>query len=125
MRRLAESANGCLKSNVVPAVLVILHNVVIQAAEWLENAKPKDLRGQDVLKIIGLHLDAAKAFEVDRASKDEADWSEEDEARMDEIIKEIEARPYLEHPDLGLEDWEGSEEGSAEDRSEESEDEQD
>jgi hypothetical protein len=100
MRRLAESANGCLKSNVVPAVLVVLHNVVIQAAEWLENAKPKDLRGQDVLKIIGLHLDAAKAFEVDRASKDEADWIEEDEAAGEQIIKEIEEREYPEEEDM-------------------------
>ena len=91
----------------------------VQAAEWLENAQPSDLRAQDVLSIIRLHMDAVKAFEVDRESKDEDDWTEEDEARMDEIVKEIDARPYLEHPDLGLEDWEGSEEGSGEDRSEE------
>lgn len=58
---------------------------------------------------------------MDREPKIEDDWTEEDEARMDEIVKEIEARPYLEHPDLGLEDREGSEEGSGADRSEESE----
>jgi hypothetical protein len=44
--------------------------------------------------------------------------------RMDEIVKEIEARPYVEHPDLGLEDWEGSEEGSGENHLEQSEDEE-
>src|SRR5215213_11492006 len=43
----------------------------VQAAEWLENAQPSDLRGQDVLRIIGLHLDALKVLEVDRESKDE------------------------------------------------------
>ena len=95
-----------------------------RAMEWLENAQPSDFRAQVVMKIIGLHLDYLKAIEVDRASTDEDDWTEEDEARMDEIIKEIEARPYLEHPDLGLEDWEGSEEGSGDDCSEESEDEE-
>jgi len=83
-----------------------------------------NLRSSDVLNIARLHLDAVKALEVDRESKVEADWSEEDEARMDEIVKEIDALPYLEHPDLGVEDKEGSEEGSGEDRSEESEDEE-
>jgi len=93
----------------------------MQAMEWLENAQPSDLRGQDVLKIIGLHLDYVKSFHVDRESTGEDDWTEEDEAAGEQIIKEIDALPYVEHPDLGLEDWEGSEEGSGEDRSEESE----
>src|SRR5215208_5070556 len=84
----------------------------VQAMEWLENAQRSDLRGQDVLKIIGLHMDAVKAFEVDRASTDEDDWSEEDLAAGEQIIKEIEDQPYLEHPDLGEEDKEDSEEGS-------------
>jgi hypothetical protein len=62
-----------------------------------------------------------KAFEVDRESTDEDDWTEEDLAAGERIVKEIDARPYPEHPDLGLEDWEGSEEGSGEECSEESE----
>ena len=93
----------------------------VQAAEWLENVQPSDLRMQDVLKIIGLHLDAVKAFEVDRESKNEDDWSEEDLAAGEQIVKEIEAQPYLEHPELGEEDKEGSEEGSGEDHAEEGE----
>jgi hypothetical protein len=80
----------------------------MQAMEWLENAQRTDLRGQDVLKIIGLHLDAVKAFEVDREPKVEADWSEEDEARMDEILRDIEARRSLERPDGKEEDGEDS-----------------
>jgi hypothetical protein len=35
-------------------------------------------------------------------------------AAGEQIIKEIEARRYLEHPDLGLEDWEDSEENEDE-----------
>jgi hypothetical protein len=93
----------------------------VQAAEWLENAQASDLSAQDVLKIIGLHMDYVKAFDVDRESTGEDDWTEEDEAAAEQIVKEIDALPYLEHPDLGLEDKEGSEEGSGEDRSEESE----
>src|SRR5215208_3960186 len=59
----------------------------VQAAEWLENAQPSDLRAQDVLKIIGLHLDYVKAFHVDRESKDEDDWTEEDEAAAEQITR--------------------------------------
>jgi hypothetical protein len=96
----------------------------VQAAEWLENAQSSDFRAQDVMRIIGLHLDYLKAFEVDRESTDDDDWTEEDEARMDEIVKEVDALPYLEHPDLGLEDKEGSEEDSGEDHAEDSESEE-
>src|SRR5215208_6999624 len=71
----------------------------MQAAEWLENVQPSDLRGQDVLKIIGLHLDAVKAFEAVREPTSEDDWTEEYEARMDEIVKEIDAQTDLERPD--------------------------
>jgi hypothetical protein len=93
----------------------------VQAAEWLENAQPSDLRAQDVMRIIGLHLDYVKAFHVDRESTGEDDWTEEDEAAAEQIVKEVDALPYLEHPDLGEEDWEGSEEGSGEDHAEEGE----
>src|SRR5687767_8317184 len=94
----------------------------MQAMEALEDEYwvRDNLRSSDVMRIIGLHMDYVKAFEVDQESKDEADWSEEDLAAGEQIIREIEARRDLEHPDLGLEDWEGSEEGFGEDRSEES-----
>jgi hypothetical protein len=92
-----------------------------RAMEWLENAQPSDFRAQDVRRIIGLHLDYVKTFKVDREFTDEDDWTEEDDAAGERIVKDIEARRYLEHPDLGLEDWEGSEEGFGEDSSKESE----
>ena len=72
----------------------------MQAAEWLENAQPSDLRAQDVLKIIGLYMDAVKAFEVDRGSTCEADWSEEDLAAGEQIVKEIEEGEYPEEEDM-------------------------
>ena len=80
----------------------------MQAMEWLENVQPSDLRGQDVLNIIRLHMDAVKAFEVDREPKCEADWSEEDLAAGEQIMKEIEARRSLERPDGKEEDGEDS-----------------
>src|SRR5215208_2829365 len=59
----------------------------VQAAEWLENAQPSDLRAQDVMRIIGLHLDYVKAFHVDRESTGEDDWTEEDEAAAEQITR--------------------------------------
>jgi hypothetical protein len=60
-----------------------------RAMEWLEDAQRSDLRASDVIKIIGLHLDAVKALEVEEP-RAEDDWTAEDEARMDDILKEIE-----------------------------------
>jgi hypothetical protein len=117
--REVEKVRGCMNE-----LLTVAYHRAMECLED-ENWVRDNLRSSDVMRIIGLHMDAVKAFEVDRASKDEADWSEEDLAAGEQIIKDIEARRNLEHPDLGLEDWEGSEEGSDEERSEEGEDEQD
>jgi len=111
--REVEKVRGCYNE--------LMTLAYVQAAEWLENAQPSDLRAQDVMRIIGLHLDYVKAFHVDRESTGEDDWTEEDEAAAEQIVKEVDALPYLEHPDLGEEDWEGSEEGSGEDHAEEGE----
>ena len=75
----------------------------VQAAEWLEGAQRSDLRAQDVLKIIGLHLDAVKAFGVEE-SRAEDDWTEEDEAEAERILREIDATSESEH------DWGDTEE---------------
>jgi len=54
-------------------------------------------------------MDAVKAFEADREPKDEDDWTEEDEAAIEEIIKEVDALPDLERPVDEEEDGEDSE----------------
>jgi hypothetical protein len=91
--------------------------VCLEDKDWVRD----NLRVSDVIRIIGLHMDYVKAFEVERESTDEDDWSEEDLAAGEQIVKEVDALPYLEHPDLGEEDKEGSEEGSDEEHSEDSE----
>jgi hypothetical protein len=78
----------------------------LQAVEWLENAQSSDIRAQDVMRIIGLHLDYVKAFHVDRESTAEDDWTEEDEAEAERIIREIDAERAGEEPEEGLEEGE-------------------
>jgi hypothetical protein len=80
-----------------------------RAVEWLEDAQPSDLRGQDVLKIIGLHMDAVKAFGVDEP-RAEDDWTEEDEAAIADIIKEIDE---LEDTEVGEGENDAEEDGEA------------
>ena len=88
-----------------------------QAAAWLEEAQTSDLRAQDVIQIIRLYMDAEKFFGAQESSA-EPEWTEEDEADVEWIVKEVDALTDLER----LEEGEGPEEGSGEDKSEESED---
>jgi hypothetical protein len=97
----------------------------VRAMEWIEEMDASQMRMSDVIHVARLHMDYLKAFPVQPEPRHEDDWTEEDEAAAERIVKEVDALPYLEHPDLGEEDEEDSEEGSDEDCSEESEDEQD
>jgi hypothetical protein len=93
----------------------------VRAMEWFEEMDASQMRMSDVIQVARLHMDYLKAFPVQPEPRHEDDWTEEDEAAGERIVKEVDALPYLEHPDLGEEDWDGSVEGSGEDRSEESE----
>src|SRR5215213_2201822 len=93
----------------------------VRAMEWFEEMDASQMRMSDVIHVARLHMDYLKAFPVQPEPRHEDDWTEEDEAAGEQIIRDIEARRYLEHPELGEEDWEGSEEGSGEDHDEESE----
>jgi hypothetical protein len=63
----------------------------VRAMECLEDEDwvSRNLRSSEVLNITRLHLDAVKAFEAEREPRDEDDWTEEDEAAIAEIVKEI------------------------------------
>jgi hypothetical protein len=61
----------------------------VRAAEWLENAQTSDLRAQDVISIIKLYMDDQKAFGLEPEPRDEDDWTEEDEAEVEWIVREI------------------------------------
>jgi acyl carrier protein len=81
-----------------------------RAVEWLENAQASDLRAQDVLTIVRLYMDAEKAFGVNEPST-EAEWTEEDERDVADIVKEIDALADNEE----LRDSEGDSVGDSED----------
>ncbi len=62
-----------------------------QAMGWLENAQSSDFRPQDVIQIIKVHMDYLKAFETTETPREEVTWTEEEEAELTQIIREIEA----------------------------------
>jgi hypothetical protein len=64
----------------------------LEDEEWVS----RNLRASDVIQIMRLHMDAVKAFEGDRESGAEDDWTEEDEAAVADIVKEVDE---LEYPD--------------------------
>jgi hypothetical protein len=68
-------------------LLTVAHHRAMEALEdedWVRD----HLRASDVIRIIGMHMDAVKAFEVEEPRGDD-DWTEEGEAAMDEIARQI------------------------------------
>jgi|SRR5215210_7705604 len=92
-----------------------------KAMEWLENAQPSDLRFQDVVSIIRLHMDYLKAFPVQPEPSSEDDWTEEDDAKIPEIWKRIQARRDSEEGAQAPDEGDSESDGSGEDSSEDSE----
>jgi hypothetical protein len=58
----------------------------LEDEDWVRG----NLRSQDVVRIIGLHLDGVKTFGVEEP-RAEDDWTEEDEAQMADLVKKIDA----------------------------------
>jgi hypothetical protein len=57
--------------------------------EWFEEMDASQMRMSDVIQVARLHMDYLKAFPVQPEPRYEDDWTEEDEARMADLIKEI------------------------------------
>jgi hypothetical protein len=96
-----------------------------RAMEFLENAQPSDLRFQDVLNIIRLHMDFVKSFSVELQPRHDDDWTEEDDADLVEIWKKIQARKDSGEGAQSPDEQDAESDDSDEERSGESEDEQD
>jgi hypothetical protein len=92
-----------------------------RAIVFLEDAQPSDLRFQDVSNVIRLHMDCLKSFPVQPEPSHDDNWTEEDDAELERIAKEIKARRDSEEGAQDPDEQESASCGSDEDRSEESE----
>ena len=64
----------------------------VRAMEWFEEVDASQMRMSDVIQVARLHMDYLKAFPVQPEPRYEDDWTDEDEARMADLIKEIDAQ---------------------------------
>jgi hypothetical protein len=83
-----------------------------RAMEWLEDAQRTDLRAQDVLAIIRLHMDYQKAFAVEPEPRNEGAWTEEDDAEFADIVNEVEELRNAEDDSSGSQESHDPEEGT-------------
>jgi hypothetical protein len=60
-----------------------------RAMEWLEEVGASGMRASDVIQVIRVHMDYVKAFDADRQPRADDGWTEEDDAEIADIIKEI------------------------------------
>ena len=63
-----------------------------RAAEWLEEMDVSQMRMSDAIQVARLHIDYLKVFGVGPEPSHDDDWTEEDEAELDEILKKIQAK---------------------------------
>jgi hypothetical protein len=71
----------------------------LEDEEWVS----RNLRASDVIQIMRLHMDAAKAFEATERPREEGTWTEEDEIEVSWIVKEVDEleNPEKENPEEG------------------------
>lgn len=60
-----------------------------RAMEWFEEVGASGMRMSDVIQVARLHIDYLKAFDVRLDTRNEDNWTEEDEAAVADIIEEI------------------------------------
>jgi len=94
----------------------------VRAMEWFEEMDASQMRMSDVIQVARLHMDYLKAFPVQPEPSHQDDWTEEDDADLERIVKEIEARRDSEEGAQDPDKQNSESEGSDETRTDESED---
>lgn len=75
-----------------------------ESMKWLENKGFDEMRASDVIQIMRLHMEAVKAFEVQREPKQEDDWTEEDDEFVERFMRDIRAEADADESGEGEED---------------------
>ena len=92
-----------------------------RAMESLEEMDASQMRMSDVIQVTRLYMDYIKAFEVHPESRHDDDWTEEDDATVERIFREIEAEKDSEESGEGSDEEDSESDGSGEDSSKDSE----
>ena len=93
----------------------------VRAMEFLEALDVSEMRMSEAIQFIRLQMDFAKTFAVEPEPRNEDDWTEEDDAELERIAKEIKAKRRLEESAQGPDEVESDSDLSDEEHSEDSE----
>ena len=93
----------------------------LKTMEFLEELDPSSMRFSDVAQVIRLYIDAVEKLGSGEEDVRDDDWTEEDDAELERIAKEVKARRNSEEGAQGPVEEESESNGSDEDRSEDSE----
>src|SRR5829696_4969409 len=85
-----------------------------RAMELLEQMDASEMRMSDAIQVARLHIDYLKAFPVQPEPGSEDDWTEEDDAELERIAKEIKAKRNSEEGAQGPDEEESVSGGSGE-----------
>jgi hypothetical protein len=86
-----------------------------EAIEYIESGDfGQQMRPQDVINITKLHFEAVEKLGGFNPPQEIADWTEDEQAELDRIVKEIEAKDAREEPEEKSED-DGSNESQPDD----------
>ena len=93
----------------------------MRAMEWLEEMDASEMRMSDAIQVTRLHIDYLKAFPVQPDPSHDDDWTEEDDAELERIAKEVKARRISGEVTQAPDEQDSDSDRSDEDRSEDSE----
>jgi hypothetical protein len=93
----------------------------VRSMEFLEALDVSQMRMSEAIQFIRLQMDFAKTFAVEPEPRNEDDWTEEDDAELERIAKEIKAKRKLEESAQGPDEVESDSDLSDEEHSEDSE----
>ena len=91
-----------------------------RAMEWLEEMDASQMRMSDAIQVTRLHIDYLKAFPVQPELRHEDDWTEEDDAELERIAKEVKARRNSEEGGQAPDEQHSESDDSDEEHSEDS-----
>jgi len=88
----------------------------LKTMDFLENVDPESMRFSDAIQVARLHMEAVDKLGSGEEGVREDDWTEEDDAELDEIWEKIQVRKDAEEGAQGPDEQDSESDGSNEDK---------
>jgi hypothetical protein len=94
----------------------LLTNFHAKTMDFLEQMDPADMRFSDAVQVARLHIEHVDKFGSGNEGRREDDWTEEDDAKIERIAKEIKSRRNSEEGAQDPEEQDSESDGSGKDK---------